>query len=481
MTTKAQIKHELDVEAETIFDSEAVKIEHAEVLKEILANLKPLDFRKAAAIKKDEKLAQKHIVVTCARELLKVARELKCGLSINHDYLYAYNGEFWQRLDDGEFKQFLKEASDKLGVDSITAEYHRFVEDMFRQFMASAYLPKPVARNGKTTVNLQNGTFEIEKNKFTLREFRREDFLTYQLPFAYDESAHAPRWNAFLNQVIPDVSKQMILAEYIGYIFAPQLKLEKALILYGFGQNGKSVVFDVINSLLGKENIANFSLESLAHEYYIAQLADKLLNYSSEISNRLQAHKFKQLTSGEPVEARAPYGKPFILRNYARLAFNTNDLPRDVEHTDAFFRRFLILEFDIKISNDKKNPNLAKEIAATELSGIFNWVLDGLGRLLTQIDFTKSAAVEKALADYRKESDSAALFLEDEDYSPGDDRFMLLKELYKEYKNYCLDNGYKAVSNKNLSKRMENLGYKATPNRGGKAFWVSDQERGETC
>ncbi len=81
--------------------------------------------------------------------------------------------------------------------------------------------------------------------------------------------------------------------------------------------------------ILGKENISNYSLESLGDQYYRAMLANKLLNYSSEISNRLQAEKFKQLTSGEPIEARLPYGQPMTLTNYAKLAFNTNELPKD--------------------------------------------------------------------------------------------------------------------------------------------------------
>ncbi|MBA3766831.1 MAG: DNA primase, partial [Acidobacteria bacterium] len=67
-------------------------------------------------------------------------------------------------------------------------------------------------------------------------------------------------------------------------------------------------MFDVINALLGVENIANYSLTSLSHEYHRAKLANKLLNYSSEISTRLEADIFKRLTSGEPVEARLPYG-----------------------------------------------------------------------------------------------------------------------------------------------------------------------------
>ena len=41
--------------------------------------------------------------------------------------------------------------------------------------------------------------------------------------------------------------------------------------------------------------------------------------YASEINGNLEASIFKQLVSGEPVEARLPYGQPFILKQYAKM------------------------------------------------------------------------------------------------------------------------------------------------------------------
>ena len=81
-------------------------------------------------------------------------------------------------------------------------------------------------------------TFEIGKDELTIRHFDAKDFLTYQLAFDYDEDAACAKWTAFLDDVLPDVSKQMILAEFIGYVFAKHLKLEKTMILYGTGANG---------------------------------------------------------------------------------------------------------------------------------------------------------------------------------------------------------------------------------------------------
>ena len=103
-------------------------------------------------------------------------------------------------------------------------------------------------------------------------------------------------------------------------------KLEKCLLLFGAGANGKSVLFEVINSLLGSNNISNLSLGNLKEEHNRALIKNKLLNYGSEIRGNIEADIFKQLVSGEPIQARLKYGNTFIMRNYAKLAFNTRPL-----------------------------------------------------------------------------------------------------------------------------------------------------------
>jgi len=443
-----------------------------DVLVKICNRLVPVDFELLAQLPPGESLKLKHYIVCTVQEVLRAANELDCGLCVHHDFLYVYNGEYWQMVDRGVLQRYFSLCAERLGVDQITARYHRFSEELCKQFFALAYLPKPLRGAEPVLINLKNGTFEICRTDRRLRPFHPGDFMTYQLPFGYDQEVPAPQWLAFLNEVLPDKTQQDILAEYIGYVFAKHLKLEKTLFLYGTGANGKSVVFEVINALLGRENVSNYSLESLNEPYYRAMIEDKLLNYSSEISSRIQADRFKQLTSGEAIEARLPYGKPRIIEGYARLAFNCNDLPRDIEHTEAYFRRFLILMFVIKIHEDRRDPQLARKIIESELAGVFNWALQGLERLLANGDFTPSETVERALETYRRESDSVAMFVDEEGYTPDREEtdYESLKDLHKAYREYCLDAGYKGVGRSTFRKRLEGLGFETR--RRGRGFIV---------
>ena len=181
------------------------------------------------------------------------------------------------------------------------------------------------------------------------------------------------------------------------------------------------------------------------------------------------------LVSGEPIEARMIYGKPFLLTDYARFMFNTNVLPKDVEHNPGFFRRFIIIVFDQTISEEEKDTGLAEFIIKNELPGVFNWVLNGLNRLLSNGDFTKCSAIINALEDFKKTSDSVNLFLDDGGYEKTADNPTSLKSLYLQYSNYCKDSGYTTCSLKSFSERLKNYGYEIIRKSSGRYVYVTKQ------
>jgi len=409
------------------------------------------------------KLKNKHFLILTIRNVLKVAKKNRWGLCKNHSYIYLYNGEFWMNIDKESFQKFLGEAGAKMGLDEYIAEYYQFREQLFKQFLAVASLPTPEPPKDKVFINLLNGTFEISPDGSNLRPFNQSDFLTYQLPFDYDTNSKSPKFKAYLDRVLPDKEKQAVLAEFLGYVFIKHgshfLKEEKTLILYGTGGNGKSVIFEILSALLGSENVSHYSVQSLTNEngYYRAKIGNKLLNYASEINTKLEPSIFKQLVSGEPTEARLPYGEPFTLRQYAKLIFNCNTLPKDVEHTNAYYRRFMIISFDVKIPDTEQDKELHSKIISTELSGIFNWVLAGLNRLLKQKKFSECEAIKQALENYKLESDTVRLFLDDKEYQKNPKDHILIKELYIEYRTFCYEDGYKMLNKRNFIKRLQNF------------------------
>ncbi|HAT2138618.1 TPA: DNA primase family protein [Legionella pneumophila] len=431
----------------------------AQILQELLRIIVPIDFRQLADIPDKEKIKHHHYLVIAIEQILHLAKINNWGLCRNYDFIYLFNGKYWQLIDEEDLKTFLCQAAQRMGIDMYVAKYFQFREQLFKQFIALAHLPKPEFAKDIVYINLKNGTFEITPHHTKLRPFNPQDFMTYQLGFDYNPEAKMPLFEAYLNKVLPDKNSQKVLAEYLGYVFIrpSYLKLEKTLLLYGSGANGKSVFYEIVRKLLGEQNTSEFSLQNLTHEngYYRAMIANKLVNYASEISGKLEASIFKQLVSGEPVEARLPYGKPFILTEYAKLIFNCNELPKDIEHTDAYFRRFLIIPFTVTIPEHEQDTQLAQKIIASELSGIFNWVLEGLNRLLEQKQFTECEAAQFAREQYVRESDSVKQFIFERNYVPSATQTTTVHKLYDEYREFCMDDGFKAVNKTNFKKRLE--------------------------
>lgn len=449
------------------FEKEGEAMPHVKILRQLIEQIEPLDFETLANPQNTEdfKLNTKHYLILSIENVLQFAETNSWGLCKNHDFIYLFNAAYWSEIDKESFQKFLGEAAERMGVAKFAARFYQFREQLFKQFLTTAYLPTPESDNNTVLINLKNGTFEISPQGTKLRPFERSDFLTYQLPFDYNPEATAPLFMAYLNKVQPDLERQRVLAEYLGYLFIKHgsnaLKEEKALILYGTGANGKSVFFEVVSALLGSENVSNYSLQSLTNDngYSRAKLANKLLNYATEINGNLEASIFKQLVSGEAVEARLPYGQPFILRQYAKLIFNCNELPKDVEYTNAYFRRFLIIPFDVTIPESEQDKTLHTKIIAGELSGVFNWVLEGLNRLLKNKGFSECNAAKKAVEKYQFESDSVNMFLSEYDYKPSNLYETPLKNMMSEYKCYCMEGGFRAVNLTNFAKRLRRAGY----------------------
>lgn len=443
-------------------------LDHSKILKLLLDSVNKVDFQAIiypTANRENPKISNIKYQIVVVNEILDLAERHNYSICQNHQNIFLYNGAYWKKYSSEDFSNFLGLVAIKMGIDKYIAEGYLFKEQLVKQFHASAYLQEPRIDKNKVLINLIGGTFEIERGVTRAREHRAEDFLTYQLPFAYNQYSTATKFQTYLDRVLPDKERQKIIAEYLGYIFMKHgsniLKAEKVLVLSGSGANGKSVLYEIVRALFGNHNVSSFSLESLtdSNGYYRAQIDTKLLNYASEISSKMDTTRFKAMISGEPIEARHPSGRAMQLEQYAKMIFNCNELPKDTEQTNAFFRRFLIVPFDVIIPEAEQNRNLHSEIIDSELSGVFTWVLQGLERLLRQKAFSNCIASNRALEKYKTDTDNVKLWIEIENYSKDDDIPTQLKEAYIQYSIFCNEGGFMKLNKMNFQKRLERLGY----------------------
>jgi len=402
---------------------------------------------------------QKEIKVGLIEYLLNLAKSKDWKIIKDEsDTIYIYNGAYWIPFSRNEIIEFLQKFALKVGLPLLEAKDEAFIEKLYKQLINAL----PIRKRKKSTlnlINLQNGTFNIETME--LQPFNPDDFLTYQLPFEYNPTAINSLWLKFLDEILPNKDTQRTLQEVLGSIFIKNIKLEYAYFLYGSGANGKSVVMEVLKALFGANNLSFYSIEELNKEYNRAELKDKILNIASEAETReIKSDLFKRLASGEPVTARHLYGRPFEMENYAKLLFLVNRLKlKSIEYTEGFFRRFLIIPFNVTIPKEKRDKKLHLKIINEGLDGVLNWIIEGAKSVLINEDIFISDECEKAFKQFIKDIDSVIQFLEDNNLVKSDYNRYYTSDLIADYRKWCFENGIKPLGRNEFLHRLEALGY----------------------
>ena len=459
-------------------NEEKTKLIFNELLKEI-PTLRPEEWEEIAEglgkSKTSGKANEIKIYKVGAIKLLK-GFALKSNLHIAKDAnkIYLYDGKFWIEVEKELMKIFLGMAAVKMGIPGWLAEEIGFVDNLYEQLEHAGFFEKMVNKN-KTLINLGNGTLHISEEGIELKEFNAKDFLTHQLDFNYDLKSINLLWQEFLDTVLPDKKTQQTLQESLGYLFIKDLKLEKAIFLYGTGSNGKSLIFEVLQGLLSSEMMTNYSLDSLTGSgYHRANINNKFINYGSDISMKKIEHGvFKQLVSGEPIEVRQIRQEPFIMKNYAKLIFNLNKIDdANVETTIGFFRRMVFIPFEITISKEEQDKKLHKKILENK-AGVLNWILEGVSNVLKNQEILISKKCDDFLESFKKESNLAHRFIEECSLNKSEVNILTFQFVYEKFRLFCFKQGEKTIAQRVFNNELKKLEFDFTRRSSGNVWFAS--------
>lgn len=415
-------------------------------------------------VKASKKSSRKDIIGIVAREIVRVTDG---NLAVFHysqrmkaeQTVHLFTGTHWTQLDQQVYYDFVNDCGTKTGLTENELCDPGFMGELYHWVGFQVAHSCPVASaKGSALINLKNGTLEVHRDaEVCLRPHHRDDFIFYCLPYCYDPQAACPLWDAFLDQMLPDKATQQVLGEYLGYCFTTDLHPEKMLVLLGRGSNGKSVVLNVTEALLGRENVSYESLDNLTNDdEKRCQIENKLANISFESGRELDAALLKKLVSGEPVSVRQLYVGTRTIRHYAKLLTAFNTLPA-AEATHGFYRRFIIMPFRVTISEAEADTDLSEKLCV-ELPGILNWVLHALKGLLARGTFSISEECLHELENYKLLSDNVRMFAQ-EQCCKAENMSVSGKDLYSRYRNFCAEDGLNALGKRKFFDRMDSLGF----------------------
>jgi len=234
----------------------------------------------------------------------------------------------------------------------------------------------------------------------------------------------------------------VLLLEVIGYTLYPhEYPFHKAVLLVGEGSNGKSTFLRLIRTILGEHNVASINLRDLdprVNRFAAAELFGKLANISTEpVRGLVDPTLFKQLTGEDLVTAERKFKDPFQFVNYAKMIFAANELPRVLEDTYAFWRRWIVVEFPNRFP---QNPHFFEEtFTEEEIEGIIISALYAFRLALLRGGFAETSIDVKD--EWMKRSDEvyrvAKAMMDDGLIELDKNDWVVKKDLYMLYTAYC--------------------------------------------
>lgn len=304
-------------------------------------------------------------------------------------------------------------------------------------------------------INLNNGVLNIETN--TLMEHSPEFLFLNKIPADYAPEADCPAIKKYLSEVL-DEAQIKIVQEWFGYSLYREYSFKKALICVGEGDTGKTTLINLFHAFLGEDNIAGVSLQKISSDKFSAShLYGKHINLYDDLSVRdiNDNGAFKIATGGGIITGEKKFGDQFQFKNYAKLTFACNKIP-DVKdaNDEAYFKRWIVLQFNRAVEEGKQDRQLIhKMTTVTELSGLLNFALEGLQRLLQQQKFSYDKDAGGIKAEMLRSGSVVARFgYECLEEATGE--WVKKDDMYSAFTRYTSENHLPAVSSKEFCSRL---------------------------
>lgn len=334
------------------------------------------------------------------------------------------------------------------------------------------------ARGPKLWISMANGILRLDDlladADDVLQPHSPQWFSPIALPYEFIPYAECP----IFTQVIAhnqenDADRIALLQEWAGYILTPSTDQQKFMVLEGEGANGKSVYLAVLQAMVGSKNVSSIPLESFDGRFDLTQTLGKLLNVAADASEIEKAAegRVKSFVSGDTMYFDRKGISGIDAQPTARLIVSANNRPRFSDRSSGIWRRMMVVPWNKIIADDDPRringgDKPAYWEASGELPGIFWWAVEGLARLRSKGRFTVPAVSASCLDDYRTESNPARAFLL-EFYCESSECYVVNKEMYSHYKEWCKENGYHPLSDRIFGREVKRM-FRASEKRRGR-------------
>jgi len=394
----------------------------------------------AKVLEYDDKGPSRLIPYACAEELQNLFR-FYTDQTTDELYIYHEDKGIWK--PDGE-AIINKIVETQLGYIAST----RAISEVIDHIKRYNYLDPDKLNVNKPFINLKNGVLDLETGQLLPHD--PEFYFKNYVNVKYNPELNIPKKiiDFLLDRADGNDEKFIDLLEALAFPLLPDYRIHVAIMLVGETHRGKTTYLILLQRIYGKENASYLTIQQISkaseeHPFILTSLIDKMINIADDLPERpiTDVGLFKQLTGESPILAEKKFGGTISFVNRAKMFFSANKIPEVYENTDAFFSRWLIIEFNKPIQNEK--PNFVNELTSEdELSNILpllEWI--ARNKLMKNTKFTFQKTPEENAELYAKHSNSAKLYCEKR-LNVKPEGKILKENLFKDYKKWCEKHGY---------------------------------------
>lgn len=281
---------------------------------------------------------------------------------------------------------------------------------------------------------------------------RRTDLVTKVVPVDWIPDAVCPRWMAFLEEMMPAPAVRDFVQETAG-LGLLGATVQKIIMHYGEGANGKSVFLETIGRVLGAlaiglpaESITGTSERGggQASPDLVRLFGARFLRiHELPEGKNLDEALVKKLTGGDKVPVRGLFKGYMEFQGTFIAHGSCNGYPRIDGVDRGIWRRMAVVHWPVSLPEERQRDfDTVLSEFRPEYPGILQWLVAGALRWMTR-GLVIPDAVRAATEEYREEMDNISSFVEDcVEAAPG---FTVgASDMYRAYEAYCAANAIPA-------------------------------------
>ena len=425
----------------------------------------------------NEELNSKQKYKQTANELSH-AYSFKTPYSTERLYLYEPTKGVYTRYGKEKVQKLLEE---QLG--GFLSQHDK--NEIISKIKQLTYWKRPFSPENPWLVPLENGVYDMKKEK--LLQHSPDYFFTSRLPYPYNPEAEPKKNLQFIYEVV-DIDFIPVVQEVFGYCLYRGYPFRKLFLFLGPEGVGKSVLLKVLFHFLGgEENVSGEEIQKLVNTRFAQyQLYQKLANIYADVPTKpLRKNAYlKMLTGGDLISAEIKRVQDRVkFYNYAKLIFSGNEPPKLKRVEEAVVHRFLPIKCRREWEEKKPRQELIGELTTKEeLSGLFNWALKGLKRIMRRRGFYETEKIRDFKEEWLIQANPLHVFLK-KVVEKDPRKYMPKNYFYENLALWCEEHGVSPPSKNYVGKNLPGIlpgvkGKKRTHGGRQKRCWVGIDWKG---